>query len=228
MTSIALLTPTRDRPEQCRRMVDSAYNTSASAVRVYLGLTEGIDSIDACVSSSATIAYAMFPDGMPTVHKWNLLAQMAMKEPDVKLFMLGADDIEFMDNGWDERLIESYNNLENKIHVWALQDSRDALGTPHPIFSREWIEAMSWMLPPYFMHFYPDTWSIEIAKANNCFTHLREFKLNHHKPSDIGKPDQTHSRIRQMGWDARDRYVAESCKHVLELEKQRLAKVMNG
>lgn len=226
MTSIAILVPTRGRPEQCRRMVESAHNTSSNTMRVYLGLTQDIDGIDQCVSSPATITYRLFPDGMPTVHKWNLLAQQAMKDPGVKLFMLAADDIIFETPCWDEALIKHYEGLENKIHVYHLRDSRDSAGTPHPIVTCEYIDAMGYMLPPIFLHWYVDTWTVAIAKSGGVFTHLDKFLLTHDKPSDRGQPDETHSRIRRMGFHERDSYVNQTCQHFLELEKQRLQKCM--
>lgn len=227
MTRIALLVPTRGRPKQLHRMMRSVLDTSEKdRARVYLGLSDDDEKYPIFATGGIYGAGKTYPANFPTVQKWNDLAGLALGDADNKLFMLAADDIEFSTQGWDVKIIEHYEGLKNKVHVWALQDSRDQLGTPHPVFSREWIETMGWMLPPYFMHFYPDTWSVEIAKANNCFTHFRDFTLRHNKPSDEGKPDATHSRIRQMGWNIRDRYVSETCGYVLELEKQRLAKAM--
>ena len=136
--------------------------------------------------------------------------------------MLASDDMIFDTPGWDKALLEHYDALENKIHVYHLQDSRDADGTPHPIVTREYIEAMGYAFPPIFLHWFLDTWTREIAKANNCFTHLKDYLLVHDKPSDKGQPDTTHSRIREWGWNQRDKYVNDTCQHFLALEKQRL------
>lgn len=165
-------------------------------------------------------------DGEPTVYRWNVLAKRALREPENKLFMLAADDIVFSTPCWDEALLNHYNSLENKIHVYALQDSRDPEGTPHPIVTREWIEAMGYAFPPIFLHWHLDTWTVAISKANNCFTHLKDYLLVHDKPSDRGQPDETHTRIRSLGWHERDKYVNETCQHFLECEKQRLGRII--
>lgn len=207
---ISILVPTRGRPEQCKRMVQSVKDTSFD-VDILLGFT----------GESYVLDGYELPD-CPTVHKWNMLALEAMKDKETKLFMLGSDDIIFDTPGWDRALIEHYNALENKIHVYSLLDSRDPAGTPHPIVTREYIEAMGYFLPPIFLHWFVDTWTVEMAKENDCFTHLTDYLLIHDKLSDKGQPDETHNRIRHMGWHERDQYVNDTCQHFLEHEKLRL------
>ena len=211
---IAIIAPTRGRPKQFQRMVESVKSTSKKAM------------IYAASNGSDDYVSYHYPIDMPTVFMWNDMAKMAMKEEKNKLFMLAADDIIFSTKGWDEALIDHYSKLERKIHCWALQDSRDKEGFPHPIVSREWIEAMNWFVPPYFMHWKIDVWTNEIAKTNNCFTHMRDYLLVHDKPNDRGQPDETHSRIRRNGWLQRDDDMAKSCAYLLEYEKKRLAEKM--
>jgi hypothetical protein len=216
---IALLCPTRGRPEQFKRMCESVKSTSTANV-----IHEIVSGTNAGSGAHYCRYDGIFPEDTPTVFMWNMLAGKA--HPDTKLFMLAADDMIFSTPGWDEALLDHYSKLENKIHCYHLQDSRDKNGVPHPILTREWIEAMGWFVPPYFLHWEIDVWTNEIAKANNCFTHLRDFELIHDKCNDRGRPDQTHLRIRQNGWRERDAYVAKSCSYLLEYEKQRLAEKM--
>lgn len=223
---ISILCPTRKRPIQFSKMVDSCISTSSfdRSVSIFTAsIKEDMHSYD----YSDTLAYIM-PDGMPTAHKWNLLAEEALRNPANKLFMLGSDDMLFTTPEWDIGLIDHYNALENKIHVYALQDSRDINGTPHIIVTREYIEAMGYFVPPIFLHWYVDSWTVEIAKANDCFTHLRNYELQHIKPSDKGQGDETHSRIREWGWHARDKWVNDKMQHLLSDEKQRLTDIIMG
>lgn len=208
--TIALLCPSRDRPEQFKRMCESAGSTSTAVVNIYSGSNGG-----------NSYTQRSFPIDCPTVFMWNDLAKEAMLFPDNKLFMLAADDMVFSTPLWDKALIDHYNALENKIHVYALQDSRDADGTPHVIVTREYIDALGYFMPPIFMHWFCDTWTVAIAKANNCFTHMKEFVLIHDKPSDAGKSDDTHKRIRHMGWHQRDVSVNDSCQHFLKMDIDR-------
>ena len=198
-------------------MVESVRVTSSQPVRFFLCITpEEVESYRPHLPEGTIVQLA--PDNLPTAAKWNLLAEVAMQDESIKFFMLGADDMYFTTPLFNEALIST-----GKPHVYALQDSRDPLGTPHPIISREWIETLGYFVCPIFLHWKIDSWTVEIAKANNCFTHLQEYLLVHDKPSDQGKADETHSRIRESGWWQRDMYVAEKMVHILEIEKQRLA-----
>lgn len=213
--TIAILCPTRNRQSQFGRMFNSVGRTQSKDIIIYSG-TNGND----------VYAGTQFPIDCPTGFMWNSLAQEAIKNKENTHFMLGSDDMIFTTPCWDKVLIEHYNALENKIHVYHLRDSRDKNGTPHPIVTREWIEAMGYFLPPIFLHWFVDSWTVEIAKANNCFTHLKDYLLVHDKPSDSGDGDETHNRIRSMGWRERDQWVNEHCQHYLALEKSRLKMVM--
>jgi hypothetical protein len=224
--TIALLCPTRARPEQCKRMIQSAYNTSNQYIQIYLAVSEDEFDIYKSIielpdSNRVGVVMVSMPDGMPTAHKWNRLAELAINQKP-NLLMLCADDTVFTTPCWDKALLDHYNALENKIHVYALRDSRDTNGTPHPIVTREYIEAMGYFLPPIFMHWFVDSWTVAIAKANSCFTHLTDYLLVHDKPSDKDLGDETHNRIRQMGWHERDKWVAERCKDWLSWQKYSL------
>lgn len=181
----------------------------------------GVERLRASVGTNHI--YTDDRDMMPTVQKWNDLAEFAKEYSNLKLFMLGSDDMYFETPGWDKALLDHYNALENKIHVYALRDSRDASGTPHPIVTREYIDAMGYFMPPIFLHWFIDTWTVEIAKANGVFTHMKDYLLVHDKPSDKGQGDETHNRIRQWGWHDRDKWVNEKCAHFLVQEKYRLS-----
>lgn len=213
---IAILVPTRGRPEGFKRMCDSAFSTAnEKLITIFSGSNGGDDYV-----------WMKYPIDIPTVYIWNNLAKAALNNPENKLFMLGSDDMMFATPGWDKVLIDHYNALENKIHVYHLRDSRDPLGTPHPIVTREYIDGMGYFLPPIFLHWFADTWTIAIATYNDCYTHLKEYELIHDKPSDKGQADETHNRIRRNGWHQRDQAVNDTCQHVLELEKKRLAAML--
>lgn len=219
---ISILVPTRGRPEQFKRMVDSARATSTNQPLIF-SYQSDTDYPRYGDYKSALI----YGEDYPTVYKWNFLAERALASGNnINLFMLGADDMIFATPGWDTALINHYNKLENKIHCYALQDSRDPEGTPHPIVTREYIEAMGYAFHPIFLHWQTDTWTTKIAKANKVFTHLRDYLLIHDKPSDRNEPDDTHNHIRSMGWRQRDAYVNDTCQHLLQYEKERLGKTI--
>jgi hypothetical protein len=223
--TIALLCPSKGRPQQFRRMAESASKTAGGDFLIFPSVPRNEFPIYG-ITNKHIIKEQII--GMPTVQQWNELAISALWYKECKLFMLAADDMIFSTPLWDKALIDHYNALENKIHVYALRDSRDENGTPHIIVTREYIEAMGYFLPPLFLHWFVDAWTVEIAKMNNCFTHLKEYMLIHDKPSDRGAGDATHTGIRSMGWHERDKWVAETMRHVMFHEGYRLRSVIQG
>lgn len=227
---IAILVPSRGRPEQFLRLMNTAYSTASSGKNFTIYSYIADDDNTAPTYAAHVMRYGKMFTGSdyPTAYKWNLLAEQAMKD-GFSLFMLGADDMIFATPCWDEALINHYNSLERKQHVYHLQDSRDINGTPHPIVTREYIQAMGYFMPPQFLHWQIDTWTVDIATSNNCFTHLRDYELIHDKPSDKGNPDETHSRIRDWGWHERDEYVDKVLRGAghLDFEKRRLMSILN-
>lgn len=224
---IELICPSKGRPEKLKRMWESAMQTADKPWQITMSL--GVSEEECSEYSEFTHDFEIEihkVKNWTTAYSWNYLAQNALNG-SAKLFMLASDDMIFSTPLWDKALIEHYEKLDNKIHVYALQDSRDKLGTPHPIVTCEYIEAMGYFLPPIFLHWYVDSWTVEIAKRNNVFTHLTDYMLIHDKPSDAGKPDKTHTGIREMGWFERDKFVNDTCQHLLEHEKYRLMEAIS-
>lgn len=223
---ISLICPTRSRPDKLKRMWQSALKTAVYPEKLFLHM--GIDQDEVPLYSAVGLkeqykAYIMQDWGV--VHSINMMSIEALKS-DARLFMIACDDTIFATPGWDEALINHYNALENKIHVYSMRDSRDPDGTPHPVLTREYITAMGYLYPPLFLHWYVDSWTAEIAKSCGVFTHLKDFELIHDKPSDYGQLDSTYKRVRNRGWNTRDGYVNEKCRHFLEEEKDRLWKTI--
>lgn len=227
MTKIAILCPTMGRPEICKTMIESIIKTAfdMNSIIIYLGITEGdetkqayIDLVKEYKERKLQIGLYEFPDWtLPMCH--NKLSEIAK---DQELHYGMGDDCLFVTPGWDKALIDAYEKLDNKIHVFSLLDNRDPKGMPASIITKAYIDAMGWRLPPYFMHWYCDTWTAEIAKACNILTHLKDYMLVHDKKSEQGIKDATYHRVRQRGGVDRDGWINQKCQHFLDVEKARL------
>jgi hypothetical protein len=209
-------------------MWDSARKTASFPDK--LTLLAGVDhsEVDLYRQAASDCGASVFavPD-WGVVQTINEIAMHGVKHFDADLYFIVGDDTVFATPEWDRALLEHYAALECKAHVYALRDSRDEDGTPHPIGTREYVKAMGYLYTPIFIHFCPDVWMAEIGRANGCFTHLKDYLLVHDKPSDRGQPDETHRRVRDRGYLNRDMYVSASCRHFLEAEKDRLARYIS-
>lgn len=217
MSKIALICPTRGRPVQFRRMVDSAMRTAQNPdnIHVYFYLAETDSTRDYYPNLERTTRF--LGHDWSAVMASNYLAQHTNGE---SLLFMCADDCVFSTPHWDTALLEA--SKDGKPCVFSLLDSRDPNGTPHPIVSRSFMEVLGYFMPPIFLHWHCDTWVSDIAKSTGCFVHLRDYLLIHDKPSDRGQPDETHRRIRDLGWNIRDKYVNDVCQDYLAMQKEKV------
>jgi hypothetical protein len=215
---ISILCPTIGRSELCKRMIESARATADGELEILLGIGDDGSDIEDYYGYDITGCKVIPTGHLPSVYAANELARHATGD----LLMLAADDTIFSTPHWDSALKAHYKELKNKIHVYSLQDSRDENGTPHPIATKEYVNAMGYFFTPIFLHWYVDSWMVSIAKTNGCFTHLKDYLLIHDKAADRGQPDETHNRIRHNGWKMRDDAVNASCLHFLKAEIARL------
>lgn len=225
---ITILCPSRGRPREFKRMVESAIQTAHDPDNLRFMLFLGTDDPSLGTYSRDLKNVTIFV-GQPwsAVMASNYLYTKAKELlPQTRLFMVGADDMVFSTPLWDKALMDEYDKCDSKIHVYCLRDSRDVNGTPHPIVTAGFANALGYFLPPIFLHWFVDSWVVDIAKANGCFTHLKDYLLIHDKPSDRGIKDETHNRIRAMGWHERDAYVNQACLHFLGTEKDRLRTIL--
>lgn len=230
---IAILVPTIGRPVKFKAMLQSLNDTTKELITVYalIQTEEDEKSYDvANIPLNSNIKLKALHNlermDVPTVHMWNRLALLA-QEDGCKLYMLGSDDTVFITDGWDRALLNAYGQLEKRAHVFSLKDSRlydngAALSTPHPIVTAEYLDAMGYFLPPLFLHWFVDTWTVEIARHNRAFSHLSDYVLVHDKAEPEHGLDETFTRLRKRGWHQRDRYVHETCQHILANEKHKL------
>jgi hypothetical protein len=222
---ISLICPSKGRPDKLKRMWESALATAKYPDKLYLHFGIHKEEQSQYMPLKGGSAQMYHVQDWTTVYSLNLLCEAAMKQADAMLFMVIGDDTIFTTPLWDEALMNEYAKSPTGIHVYSLRDSRGD-GSPHPIATRGYIDALGYLATPIFMHWFIDTWMVEIAHSNGCFTKLEQYLLIHDKGADKGTPDETHMSIRNKGWFHRDRFTNEKCRHFLLEEKRRLGKAI--
>lgn len=220
---IALLCPSRGRPDLAKRMVDSVLATAVHPQRVeILFYLNGDDPeakryIDWLTQPEykGSVRFTVGTDA-PTAYSWNLLAQ----ETDADLLMLCGDDCVFQTRGWDNAFEATAGTFKNGIGVLSFMDGRSAPGTghPHPVVSRKFMETLGYFTPPLFFHWYVDTWLVTLAQQAGVFHYLEEVLVDHVKPAETTGADDTHRRIRMGVWQARDKLAWELGHRWMQLD----------
>lgn len=163
---ISILCPTRGRPENVKRLLDSIRETSTVLPQVllyadfddslttgtninYLGEHYPIDKL--CILGGPRITLS---------DMWNQLAERASGE----ILMQAGDDIVFRTKGWDDQVRRAFAAFEDRL-IFLHGDDKAygaSFGT-HGFLHRAWIKATGYFCPPYFSADCADTWLNEVA-----------------------------------------------------------------
>ncbi|MBV9179882.1 MAG: glycosyltransferase family 2 protein [Acidobacteria bacterium] len=158
---ISILCPTRGRPENIKRLIDSLLETSTVMPEIVL-----YRDLDDCTPGpefwkGVEIKNVLGP--RITLSKmWNRCAEVSTGE----ILMHAGDDIVFKTKGWDDYVRRAFAAFPDRL-VFVHGDDGvygDQFGT-HGFLHRAWIETVGYFCPPYFSSDYNDTWLNEVASA---------------------------------------------------------------
>lgn len=159
---ISVLLPTRNRPDNLKRMVDSCRETARVCPDIVVYI-DNDDQLSIPAAKELGITYIVGPRITMTDY-WNKCYREASPESDI--FMQAGDDIIFRTRGWDALVEEEFQKWPDRIvlvHGDDLDPSfRSRFGT-HSFLHRKWIEALGYFIPPYFSSDNGDRWLMEIA-----------------------------------------------------------------
>lgn len=145
MKRVAVLCPTRSRPESFARLAESIRATSSARLLVCLDDDTAASYGEVLGRTSGVSAHIRDRAGL--VEKVNWLVE---QEPDYDLYGIMPDDCVVMTPGWDDYALEMveqypycvvspYHNFGNHIDL--------------PFVSRAWIEALGWYACPDCYHY---------------------------------------------------------------------------
>lgn len=190
---ISVLVPTRNRPDNVRRLLTSAFNTADTEVEFVFYVDQDDprreETLSEIFREGAKVVYGG-DERIVLSQMWNLCAEVAY----YPIMMHCGDDIVFRSAGWDTRVRDEFDACADKIlFVHGRDGYQDAkLGT-HGFLHRNWVDAVGYFVPPYFSSDYNDLWLTEVADALGRRRYVPEIYTEHMHPV-IGKGtwDQTH------------------------------------
>ena len=184
---ISILCPSRGRPKLAKRMIDTVYNTVSDTknIEFLLYLNEDDTKLEEYKTLVNKKHYIVGPN-QSTCYSWNQLAEKAKYD----ILFLAGDDIQFMTKDWDLNIITVFEKIPDKICMaipfdgnskgngkellineepYQLKENEQA-GSPHFAVHRNWMTALGYFVPPFFWHWYVDTYNQAVAKKlGRCF-----------------------------------------------------------
>lgn len=163
---ISILTPTRNRPNELRRMVRSVFDTAedANGVEICFYVDQddelSIPEINRLIDEGYFVGWRVGPR-MVLTRCWNELLQDARGE----LVMQGNDDVVFRTQGWDRMVQGAFDaSLDKIIFVHGSDQGMhyERFGA-HGVVHKRWVDACGFFIPPYFSSDFGDKWLNDLA-----------------------------------------------------------------
>jgi hypothetical protein len=205
---IAILCPSRGRPQRFTDMVKSAMATASDVLNVHVMLL--VDRDDPCLNEyvqavTPAVTLVVQEERVSCPAALDILAGMT----DADLLIAGADDILFRTPGWDRELAHRFATaFPDRLGFAFFNDGRDRDKAEHFAVSQEWVKAVGYFMRPEYEHFCADEHVERIAKLVNRRLWLGGITLEHmHFKYGKAAKDQTYAEKRTA--DAQGKSVSE-------------------
>jgi hypothetical protein len=192
---ISVLIPTRNRPVQLLRTINSAYATAKNKGGVEFVLYVDDDAVTSslptvgCLDPAAYAVKAVIGPRITLTDCWNKCLPLASGD----IYCQGNDDIIFRTPGWDGIVEYMFSFTPDRILLVHGSDCGLHYGDfgAHPFVHKKWVDTLGYFLPPYFSSDFGDLWLHVIAEALGRRRYL-PFEIEHmHFCLGKAKIDQT-------------------------------------
>lgn len=193
---ISILCPTRGRPEQVNTMIQSALATATKPKNI-----EFCFYIDKDDESYKELIFngpenqvkIMRGPRMWLSSMYNSLITSASGE----YFFWSGDDVEFLTEGWDEKIIEAFNAIPSKIAVVHVNDMATSYPQKYATIGAvhvNWVKAFGYIFTPHMRDNGIDFWISDVANQIGRRVYLANVHVDHRQYRQ-GKVeiDQTYS-----------------------------------
>lgn len=177
---ISILCPTAKRPTELKNMVNSALNLAAEPNSIEFCLYVNIDdeSYDEFILNFPTTKFNVIRGPkMWLSTMYNCLLVNASGE----LYMWGGDDVVFLTQNWDQKILEKFSSLKDPIGMVFVNDLTDGSGTWANVgfIHRKWVEFFGFLFTPHMPDNGIDAWITSITKKLNRAHFLQDVVIEH-------------------------------------------------
>lgn len=198
---ISLLIPTRKRPNNIKRLIESIKDTVIDINDIELCFyiddddNESLELINEIANTINTKAIQGTYTGeyrTPTFFMPNELVKICTGP----IFFYGADDVVFRTKRWDKKVKESFDNYEDKILLVYAPDGFQSGKVPvatHGFLHKNWVDIIGYLFPSVFNIAYNDTWITEVSELIKRRIYIEDMFIEHmHPAAGKAKLDDTY------------------------------------
>lgn len=184
MPELAVITPSRGRPELLAAMLEAVYATAAGDVRVLVGIDDDDESDYAGPLLGKEYDATVYGGGRRSLSGWtNHLAEQALAGPRPPRYLASlGDDHRPRTRGWDRTLIEAIEALDGPGFAYG-NDLYQGPRLPTAwVASADAVRALGWMTLPACEHMYVDTAVLALGQAADRIVYRPDVVIEHLHP----------------------------------------------
>lgn len=178
---ISLILPTRNRPNNIKRLFDSIIATADDLSTLEVSLRVDDDDSESLIAAEAyKEKFNISPCILPRTKNFGELWNSAWKNATGDIFFMANDDLIFRTKSWDTEIKKEFDKVRDKILFVFGNDGlqRGGLGT-HAFIHRNWTNVLGYFAAPCFNVFYHDTWNDAIARGLNRRIYRSDIFIEH-------------------------------------------------
>lgn len=212
---ITLLMVSRGRPDGFRRAVDSARRLAKHKIQVL----SYFDDDDPTLAD-----YPEYNVIGPRKYLGKSLLEL-LPMVDTRFCFLGADDIEFMTQDWDQKLLDAMPEDELAI-VYGSDNEDPKFYCAHFMFSMKWHNLVG-LYGPGFHHVHIDQWIREVGHGVDRVIKVPDVMVKHHHwRTGLAQWDDTYRGTKLRNID--DLNYLRSTRHIREQHIETLRKCLSA
>ena len=205
--TLSLLCPSRGRPEDLARFIESVAATANEPGRVEI-LVYVDDDDDTRFEYLAAMKRLMTGPLAQSLANLDLIIDESLRTPLINnilaeratgdVLMIANDDQIFRTDGWDARIDEEARKYPDDIYLMWFDDGRygEKICT-FPIVARRWVEILGYIEAPLFEHFNCDLWTWQIGQMVGRLHYIGDVLVEHLHP-DTGKSPEDETTKRNL------------------------------
>lgn len=212
MVDLAVIVPSRGRPQQLRELLDAIHDTAETDVRVLVGVDDDDYSALAAYQALAALPGVELRLGVRrSLSAWtNDLADFALTDgPPPRYLASMGDDHRPRTKGWDRRLIEAAESIGGGIAYGDDKFQGGRLPTAW-VVGADLVRAVGWMMLPQCAHLCVDNAVLELGRALGRIAYCPDVVIEHlHPAAGKGEVDDSYRETNSAERYAADRAAFE-------------------
>jgi hypothetical protein len=228
---LLVIVPSRGRPQNIARLLDSVRATSRAVTHLHVAVDEDdpkLPQYRAVMAAAGGKRDVLEVGPRKGLCAWTneIAVRRAGQYPH--LGSLGDDHVP-RTPGWDRALIRGIEDMGGTGIVYPWDGTREDIPEA-VVLSSDIVAALGWMCLPELQHFYPDNVWADLGHGARCIRHLRAIAVDHVHPRAGSAPaDKTYAEAgsklaadRDAYWAWRRGRMADDIKVIAALREKTL------